>query len=128
MTIEELENFVINTYPGYFTVSSRGDNFSITLLPNIFPSYIYRMTEDTVIQSCYGCTYVSFNELINIEDLDSQTPYLTLYQSRRLELSTLNEYMVGIILDFFVAKVKNLQLTVKQHEIKNKLNKIGEDF
>ena len=36
--------------------------------------------------------------------------------------------MVGIILDFFVAKVKNLQLAVKQYEVKNKLNKIREDF
>ena len=72
---------------------------------------------------------VEFNELVTLDGLHKGGfPYIRTYKLRTLDLSSLNEFMVGMSMDFLVPKLQYIQLQLKDYEMKLKMKKLNEDF
>jgi hypothetical protein len=128
MTFKELANFVLKTYPDYFELGT--DDNSIIIKKSLFPSFVF-VEEEVIIKNLvnFNLDMVDFNELVTINGLhEGGIPYLTTYKLRTLDLDSLNEFMVGMSMDFLVPKLQNLQLQLKDYEMKLKMKKLNEDF
>lgn len=131
MTLNELKDFVFTTYPSYFAVEGTNDTrFEIVLNKALFPNDIY-IANDTVL-NVYGTQgTVSVYDLISLEGLDNDNlglPFIESYKSRSLELKTLNEFMLRLIMDFVVNRLVEIQKQIKDFKANMKLERIEEDF
>lgn len=129
MTIEELKDFVFTTYPSYFAiVGSREDRFEIVFNKALLPNDIY-IANDTIL-NVYGIQgTVSVYDLISLEGLDNEgLPFIETYKSRNLDLKTMNEFVLRLIMDFVVNRLVEIQKQIKDFKANEKLEKIDEDF
>ena len=130
MTPEELKDFVFTTYPSYFAVDegTNDTRFEIVLNKALFPKDIY-IANDTVL-NVYGTQgTVSVYDLLSLEGLDGMgLPFIESYRSRSLDLKTLNEFMLRLIMDFVVNRLVEIQKQIKDFKANMKLEKIDEDF
>ena len=131
MTTEELKDFVFTTYPSYFTIVGLNETkFEIVLNKALFPNDVY-IANDTVL-NVYGTQgTVSVYDLISLEGLDNDNlglPFIESYKSRSLELKTLNEFMLRLIMDFVVNRLVEIQKQIKDFKANMKLERIDEDF
>lgn len=128
MTFKELTNFVLKTYPDYFELGTN-DN-CIIIKKSLFPSFVY-VDEEPIIKNLvnFNLDMVEFNELVTLDGLHKGGfPYIRTYKLRTLDLSSLNEFMVGMSMDFLVPKLQYIQLQLKDYEMKLKMKKLNEDF
>jgi hypothetical protein len=64
-----------------------------------------------------------------LEGLDKDSlPFIETYKSRYLDLDVTDEFVLKIILDRLVNRLKALQVQIKELMINRKLNNINEDF
>ena len=129
MTINELKDFIFTTYPSYFAIEGTNENrFEVVLNKALFPKDIY-IANDTII-NVYGIEgSVSIYDLISLEGLDNDgLPFIETYKSRNLDLKTLNEFMLQIIMDFVVNRLIEIQKQIKNFKANIKLERINEDF
>lgn len=129
MTTNELKDFIFSTYPSYFAVEGTNENrFEIVLNKALFPKDIY-IANDTVL-NVYGTQgTVSVYDLISLEGLDNGgLPFIESYKSRNLDLKTLNEFMMRLIMDFVVNRLTEIQKQIKDFKANMKLERINEDF
>lgn len=129
MTPEELKDFVFTTYPSYFAVEGTNDTrFEIVLNKALFPNDIY-IANDTVLNVYATQGTVSVYDLLSLEGLDGMgLPFIESYRSRSLDLKTLNEFMLRLIMDFVVNRLVEIQKQIKDFKAEMKLEKIDEDF
>jgi hypothetical protein len=74
---------------------------------------------------------VSVYDLISIEGLENDglgLPYIETYKSRNLDLKTLNEFMLRLVMDFVVNRLLGMQKQIKDFIANMKLESIKEDF
>ena len=72
---------------------------------------------------------VSIYDLISLEGLENNgLPFIETYKSRNLDLKTLNEFMLQIIMDFVVNRLIEIQKQIKDLKANIKLERINEDF
>lgn len=129
MTINELKDFIFTTYPSYFAIEGTNENkFEVVLNKALFPKDIY-IANDTIL-NVYGIEgSVSIYDLISLEGLDNDgLPFIETYKSRNLDLKTLNEFMLQIIMDFVVNRLIEIQKQIKDFKANMKLERINEDF
>ena len=129
MNTNELKDFIFSTYPSYFAVEGTNENrFEIVLNKALFPKDIY-IANDTVL-NVYGTQgTVSVYDLISLEGLDNDgLPFIESYKSRNLDLKTLNEFMLRLIMDFVVNRLTEIQKQIKDFIAEMKLESIKEDF
>ena len=129
MTINELKDFIFTTYPSYFAIEGTNENrFEVVLNKALFPKDIY-IANDTIL-NVYGIEgSVSIYDLISLEGLDNDgLPFIETYKSRNLDLKTLNEFMLQIIMDFVVNRLIEIQKQIKNFKANIKLERINEDF
>ena len=128
MTFKELTNFILKTYPDYFELGTDDNCNCIVIKKSLFPSLVF-VGEEPIIKVLVDLDMVEFNELVDLKGLhEGGIPYLTTYKFRTLDLSSLNEFVVGMSMDFLVPKLQNLQLQLKDYEMKLKMKKLNEDF
>lgn len=129
MNTNELKDFIFATYPSYFAVEGTNEQrFEIVLNKALFPKDIY-IANDTVL-NVYGTQgTVSIYDLISLEGLDNGgLPFIESYKSRKLDLKTLNEFMLRLIMDFVVNRLIEIQKQIKDFIAEMKLESIKEDF
>ena len=129
MNTNELKDFIFSTYPSYFAVEGTNEQrFEIVLNKSLFPKDIY-IANDTVL-NVYGTQgTVSVYDLISLEGLDNDgLPFIESYKSRNLDLNTLNEFMLQLIMDFVVNRLIEIQKQIKDFIAEMKLESIKEDF
>ena len=131
MTTSELKDFIFATYPSYFAVEGTNEQrFEIVLNKALFPKDIY-IANDTIL-NVYGTEgSVSVYDLISLEGLDNDglgLPFIETYKSRNLDLKTLNEFMLRLIMDFVVNRLLVIQKQIKDFIANMKLESIKEDF
>ena len=129
MNTNELKDFIFSTYPSYFAVEGTNEQrFEIVLNKSLFPKDIY-IANDTVL-NVYGTQgTVSVYDLISLEGLDNDgLPFIESYKSRNLDLNTLNEFMLQLIMDFVVNRLTEIQKQIKDFIAEMKLESIKEDF
>lgn len=129
MTTNELKDFIFATYPSYFAVEETNENrFEIVLNKALFPKDIY-IANDSIL-NVYGLEgTVSVYDLISLEGLENDgLPFIESYKSRNLDLKTLNEFMLQIIMDFVVNRLIEIQKQIKDFKANMKLERINEDF
>lgn len=129
MTTNELKDFIFATYPSYFAVEGTNENrFEIVLNKALFPKDIY-IANDSIL-NVYGLEgTVSVYDLISLEGLENDgLPFIESYKSRNLDLKTLNEFMLQIIMDFVVNRLTEIQKQIKDFKANMKLERIDEDF
>ena len=128
MTFKEIIDFVLKTYPDYFELGEDVDCNCIIIKRSLFPSFIY-LGEEPIIKVLVDLNMVVFNELITLNGLhEGGIPFIETYKSRTMDLDSLNEFMVGMSLDFIVPRLQHIQLQVKDYEMKLKMKKLNEDF
>jgi hypothetical protein len=74
---------------------------------------------------------VSVYDLISIEGLENDglgLPYIETYKSRNLDLKTLNEFILRLVMDFVVNRLLRMQKQIKDFIANMKLESIKEDF
>ena len=72
---------------------------------------------------------VSIYDLISLEGLENDgLPFIETYKSRNLDLKTLNEFMLQLIMDFVVNRLIEIQKQIKDFKANMKLERINEDF
>lgn len=131
MTTNELKDFIFATYPSYFAVEGTNEQrFEIVLNKALFPKDIY-IANDTIL-NVYGTEgSVSVYDLISLEGLDNDNlglPFIESYKSRNLDLNTLNEFMLRLVLDNVVNRLTKIQKQIKDFIAEMKLESIKEDF
>lgn len=131
MTTSELKDFIFATYPTYFAIEGTNEQrFGVVLNKALFPKDIY-IANDTVI-NVYGTEgSVSVYDLISLEGLENDglgLPFIETYKSRNLDLKTLNEFMLRLIMDFVVNRLTEIQKQIKDFIAEMKLESIKEDF
>lgn len=129
MTTNELKDFIFTTYPSYFAIEGTNENrFEVVFNKALFPKDIY-IANDTIL-NVYGIEgSVSIYDLISLEGLDNDgLPFIETYKSRNLDLKTLNEFMLQIIMDFVVNRLIEIQKQIKDFKANMKLERINEDF
>lgn len=130
MTINELKDFIFTTYPSYFAIEGTNENrFEIVFNKALFPKDIY-IANDTIL-NVYGTEgSVSVYDLISLEGLleNDGLPFIETYKSRNLDLKTLNEFMLQLIMDFVVNRLIEIQKQIKDFKANMKLERINEDF
>lgn len=129
MNTNELKDFIFATYPSYFAVEGTNEQrFEIVLNKALFPKDIY-IANDTVL-NVYGTQgTVSVYDLISLEGLENDgLPFIESYKSRNLDLKTLNEFMLQLIMDFVVNRLTEIQKQIKDFKANMKLERINEDF
>lgn len=129
MTTNELKDFIFATYPSYFAVEGTNENrFEIVLNKALFPKDIY-IANDAIL-NVYGIEgTVSVYDLISLEGLENDgLPFIESYKSRNLDLKTLNEFMLQLIMDFVVNRLTEIQKQIKDFKANMKLERINEDF
>lgn len=129
MNTNELKDFIFATYPSYFAVEGTNEQrFEIVLNKALFPKDIY-IANDTIL-NVYGTQgSVSVYDLISLEGLDNDgLPFIESYKSRNLDLNTLNEFMLRLIMDFVVNRLIEIQKQIKDFIAEMKLESIKEDF
>ena len=128
MTFKELTNFILKTYPAYFELGTDDNCNCIVIKKSLFPSFVF-VGEEPIIKVLVDLNTVVFNELVTLNGLhEGGIPYLATYKSRTMDLDSLNEFMVGMSMDFLVPKIQNLQLQLKDYEMKLKMKNLNEDF
>ncbi len=129
MTTSELKDFIFTTYPSYFAVEGTNDmRFEIVLNKALFPKEIC-ISNDTIL-NVYGTEgTVSVYDLISLEGFyDGELPFIETYNSRNLDLKTLNEFMLRLILDNVVNRLTKIQKQIKDFHANKKLESIKKDF
>ena len=129
MTTSELKDFIFTTYPSYFAIEGTNANrFEIVLNKALLPSDIY-IANDTIL-NVYGIEgSVSVYDLISLEGLENDgLPFIETYKSRNLDLKTLNEFILRLIMDFVVNRLIEIQKQIKAFKENMKLEKLNEDF
>lgn len=129
MTTDELKDFIFTTYPSYFAmVGSSELRFEIVFNKALFPGEIY-IANDTIL-NVYGTQgTVSVYDLISLEGLyDDGLPFIETYKSRNLDLKTLNEFMLRLILDNVVNRLTTIQKQIKDFKANKKIESIKKDF
>ena len=129
MTTSELKDFIFTTYPSYFAiVGTNANRFEVVLNKALLPNDIY-IANDTIL-NVYGIEgSVSVYDLISLEGLENDgLPFIETYKSRNLDLKTLNEFMLQLIMDFVVNRLIEIQKQIKDFKANMKLEKINEDF
>ena len=129
MTTSELKDFIFTTYPSYFAiVGTNANRFEVVLNKALLPNDIY-IANDTIL-NVYGIEgTVSVYDLISLEGLENDVlPFIETYKSRNLDLKTLNEFMLRLIMDFVVNRFIEIQKQIKAFKENMKLEKINEDF
>lgn len=129
MTTNELKDFIFTTYPSYFAIDGSSEaRFEIVLNKSIFPTDIY-IANDTIL-NVYGTEgSVSVYDLISLEGLENDgLPFIETYKSRNLDLKTLNEFMLQLIMDFAVNRLIEIQRQIKDFKANIKLERLNEDF
>lgn len=129
MNTNELKDFIFATYPSYFAVEGTNENrFEIVLNKALFPKDIY--TANATVLNVYGTQgTVSVYDLISLEGLDNDSlQFIETYKSRNLDLKTLNEFMLRLIMDFVVNRLTEIQKQIKDFKANMKLERINEDF
>ena len=131
MTTSELKDFIFNTYPSYFSIVETNDTrFEIVFNKALFPKDIY-IANDTIL-NVYGTEgSVSIYDLISLEGLENDglgLPYIETYKSRNLDLKTLNEFILRLVMDFVVNRLLGMQKQIKDFIANMKLESIKEDF
>ena len=129
MTTSELKDFIFTTYPSYFAIDGSSEvRFEIVLNKALFPRDIY--LANATILNVYGTEgSVSVYDLISLEGLEyTGLPFIETYKSRNLDLKTLNEFMLQLIMDFVVNRLIEIQKQIKDFKANMKLEKINEDF
>ena len=129
MTTNELKDFIFATYPSYFAIEGTNANrFEIGLNKALLPNDIY-IANDTIL-NVYGIEgTVSVYDLISLEGLENDgLPFIETYKSRNLDLKTLNEFMLRLIMDFVVNRLIEIQKQIKAFKENMKLERINEDF
>ena len=129
MTTSELKDFIFTTYPSYFAiVGTNANRFEVVLNKALLPNDIY-IANDTIL-NVYGIEgSVSVYDLISLEGLEyTGLPFIETYKSRNLDLKTLNEFMLQLIMDFVVNRLIEIQKQIKDFKANMKLEKINEDF
>ena len=129
MNTNELKDFIFATYPSYFAVEGTNEQrFEIVLNKALFPKDIY-IANDTIL-NVYGTQgTVSVYDLISLEGLDNDgLPFIESYKSRNLDLKTLNEFMLRLVLDNVVNRLTEIQKQIKEFKANMKLERINEDF
>lgn len=129
MTTSELKDFIFTTYPSYFAIEGTNANrFEIVLNKALLPSDIY-IANDTIL-NVYGIEgSVSVYDLISLEGLENDgLPFIETYKSRNLDLKTLNEFILRLIMDFVVNRLIEIQKQIKAFKENMKLERINEDF
>ena len=129
MTTSELKDFIFTTYPSYFAIDGSSEvRFEIVLNKALFPRDIY--LANATILNVYGTEgSVSVYDLISLEGLEyTGLPFIETYKSRNLDLKTLNEFMLRLILDKVVNRLITIQKQIKAFKENMKLERINEDF
>lgn len=129
MTTNELKDFIFTTYPSYFAmVGSSELRFEIVFNKSLFPREIY-IANDTIL-NVYGTQgTVSVYDLISLEGLyDDGLPFIETYKSRNLDLKTLNEFMLRLVLDNVVNSLTTIQKQIKDFKANKKIESIKKDF
>ncbi len=129
MTTNELKDFIFTTYPSYFAiVGTNANRFEVVLNKALLPNDIY-IANDTIL-NVYGTEgSVSVYDLISLEGLENNgLPFIETYKSRNLDLKTLNEFMLRLIMDFVVNRLIEIQKQIKAFKENMKLERINEDF
>ena len=129
MTTSELKDFIFTTYPSYFAVEGTNEmRFEIVLNKALFPKEIC-ISNDTIL-NVYGTEgTVSVYDLISLEGFyDGGLPFIETYKSRNLDLKTLNEFMLRIVLDNVVNSLTKIQKQIKDYNANKKLESIKKDF
>ena len=129
MNTNELKDFIFATYPSYFAVEGTNENrFEIVLNKAIFPKDIY--IANATVLNVYGTQgTVSVYDLISLEGLENDSlPFIESYKSRNLDLKTLNDFMLRLIMDFVVNRLTEIQKQIKDFKANMKLERINEDF
>ena len=131
MTTSELKDFIFTTYPSYFSIVGTNDErFEIVFNKALFPKDIY-IANDTIL-NVYGTEgSVSIYDLISLEGLENDglgLPYIETYKSRNLDLKTLNEFILRLVMDFVVNRLLGMQKQIKDFIANMKLESIKEDF
>lgn len=130
MTTNELKDFIFTTYPSYFAIEGTNENrFEVVLNKALLPKDIY-IANDTIL-NVYGTEgSVSVYDLISLEGLleNDGLPFIETYKSRNLDLKTLNEFMLQLIMDFVVNRLIEIQKQIKDFKANMKLERINEDF
>lgn len=129
MTTNELKDFIFTTYPSYFAIDGSSEiRFEIVLNKSIFPTDIY-IANDTIL-NVYGTEgSVSVYDLISLEGLeDNGLPFIETYKSRNLDLKTLNEFMLRLVLDNVINRLTTIQRQIKDFKANIKLERLNEDF
>ena len=129
MTTNELKDFIFAVYPSYFAIEGTNANrFEVVLNKALFPRDIY--LANATILNVYGTEgSVSVYDLISLEGLEyTGLPFIETYKSRNLDLKTLNEFMLQLIMDFVVNRLIEIQKQIKDFKANMKLEKINEDF
>lgn len=129
MTTSELKDFIFTTYPSYFAVEGTNEmRFEIVLNKALFPKEIC-IANDTIL-NVYGTEgTVSVYDLISLEGFyDGGLPFIESYKSRNLDLKTLNEFMLRLILDVVVNRLIKIQKQIKDYNANKKLESIKKDF
>ena len=129
MTTSELKDFIFTTYPSYFAiVGTNANRFEVVLNKALLPNDIY-IANDTIL-NVYGTEgSVSVYDLISLEGLEyTGLPFIETYKSRNLDLKTLNEFMLQLIMDFVVNRLIEIQKQIKDFKANMKLERLNEDF
>lgn len=129
MTTSELKDFIFTTYPSYFAIEGTNANrFEVVINKALLPKDIY-IANDTIL-NVYGIEgSVSVYDLISLEGLENDgLPFIETYKSRNLDLKTLNEFMLRLIMDFVVNRLIEIQKQIKAFKENIKLERINEDF
>ena len=129
MTTNELKDFIFAAYPSYFAVEGTNEQrFEIVLNKALFPKDIY-IANDAIL-NVYGTEgSVSVYDLISLEGLEKDSlPFIESYKSRSLDLKTLNEFMLRLVLDNVVNRLIKIQKQIKDFKADMKLERINEDF
>ena len=129
MTTSELKDFIFTTYPSYFAIDGSSEvRFEIVLNKGLFPRDIY--LANATILNVYGTEgSVSVYDLISLEGLEyTGLPFIETYKSRNLDLKTLNEFMLRLIMDFVVNRLIEIQKQIKAFKENMKLERLNEDF
>lgn len=129
MNTSELKDFIFTTYPSYFAiVGTNEQRFEIVLNKALLPNDIY-IANDTIL-NVYGTEgSVSVYDLISLEGLENNgLPFIETYKSRNLDLKTLNEFMLQLVLDNVVNRLTTIQKQIKDFKANMKLERLNEDF
>lgn len=127
MTLDELKDFVRANYPGFFNIGADWDNrLFVEFNKSLFPNTIF-ITESSILAAFKNENIITVCDLINLEGLDKESlPFIETYKSRYLDVT--DEFVLKIILDRIVNRLKALQVQIKELMINRKLNNINEDF